>query len=116
MRGIVIGVIRDTNSDSDTYSPMMQACYRGLGVLVREVLTAREAVVGPLQRWIDHADPNGRTPLYCACIEGRAQVVALLLDKGRDTLDVNRATTGGSNPGSTPLMEACARGYTEIAA
>ena len=47
-RGVAVGVTRDTKSDSDAFSPMMQACDRGLGVLVREVLNARDAVVGPL--------------------------------------------------------------------
>ena len=110
MRGVAIGITRDTRSVSDTYSPMMQACGRGLEILVRAVLNARGAAEGQVKRWVDHADPDGRRPLHLACYNGHKEVVVVLVDKFRDTLDVNQAT----KEGATPLFFACGKGHEEI--
>ena len=88
---LVLGVARNTNSVTDDYSPMMQACGRGLSMLVRSVLEADDTTVGPQQRWTNHADPTGITPLYRACDEGHAKVVSVLLDKAGATVDANQA-------------------------
>jgi len=87
---LVVGVARNTGAVTDDYSPMMQACGRGLSMLVRAVLEADETTVGPHQRWANHADPTGRTPLYEACKEGHAKVVLVLLDKTGATVDANQ--------------------------
>ena len=50
--------------------------------------------------------------MLCACYEGHKEVVALLLDNARDTLDVNHATADGS----TPLYTSCLFDSPECAA
>ena len=42
---------------------------------------------------VNQAHTDGRTPLWMACQEGHAEVVSVLLDKARDTIDVNQART-----------------------
>ena len=81
---------------------MIQACERGLLILVQSVLSA--AAAGTRQRWWNHAEPNGQTPLCVACHAGHTKIVSLLLEKGRGTIDVNQAT---KEVGATPLFIAC---------
>ena len=45
-----------------------------------------------------------------ACQNGHAEVVALLLDKAGDTIDVNQASTDGR----TPLFAACYDGHVQV--
>ena len=101
-RGIASGVTRYTGSVTDCHSPMIQACERGLTVLLQSVLDA--AAAGNEQILWNHAEPNGQTPLCMACHAGHAMIVSLLLDKGRGTIDVNQAT---KEVGATPLYIAC---------
>ena len=49
---------------------------------------------------VNKADNDGDTPLYAACGNGRAEVVATLL---AENADVNQA----ANDGTTPLYAAC---------
>ena len=42
---------------------------------------------------------------------GHVEVVALLLDKARDTINVNQATT---DCGATPLIMACQEGHADV--
>ena len=118
VRGITLGVSRCfsdyTGADIDVFSPMMQACTRGLSALVGAVLDAPSAVVGPMDCLVNHSEPRyGITPLYTACVYGHIEVVQYLLDKAADTIDVNQATT---DDGSTPLFMACRGGHKEIVA
>ena len=59
---------------------------------------------------VNQASKQGVTPLHLACLDGHKEVVALLLEKFRDTLDVNQA----SKIGATPLHYACQNGHKEI--
>ena len=101
-RGIASGVTRNTGSVADCHSPMIQACERGLVVLLQSVLDAAAAENEQIL-W-NHAEPNGQTPLCMACYAGHAMIVSLLLEKGRGTIDVNQAT---KEVGATPLYIAC---------
>ncbi len=52
--------------------------------------------------YVNQARPDvGATPLLMACVQGHAEVVAVLLDKARDRIDVNQARTDTLYP--TPL-------------
>ena len=56
---------------------------------------------------VDHATPDGATPLYMACKKGFAECADHLLRSGAIA---NRATQAG---GFTPLWIACAKGHLE---
>ena len=55
---------------------------------------------------------NGITPLWVACQYGHTKAVSALLDKARDTVDVNQATTDGASP---LLMATLGNGHEAIA-
>ena len=54
----------------------------------------------------------GVTALLYACQNGHAEIVSLLLDEARDTIDVNQTAKIGM--GATPLCIACSRGNMEV--
>ena len=110
--GVGVGVSKTSDADTNLYSPMMQACFRGLLSLVRALLDAPEDVVGPLQRWVNHIGPKyGVNPLFVASQVGHADIVSLLLHKSGDVVDVNQGTT---DDGSTALITACEFGHIRV--
>ena len=112
MRGVAVGVSRYTTASTDLYSPMMQACHRGLDALVAAVLDAPTDVVGSVDRWVNHTEPqDGRGPLYVACRMGHTKVVEVLLEKAQGTINVNQART---DYGTTALFTACQHGRADI--
>ena len=107
-RGMAVGVTRDAGATTDLYSPMMQACRRGLSALVGAVLDG-----APFVHWVvNHVEPAaGATPLFAACDQGCLTVVRQLLQKAQGTIDVNKAQTGD---GATPLFVACSNGHVGV--
>merc|ERR1712054_623290 len=70
----------------------MWACERGLHILVDAVLTKPEH-----HRWVHDVDVYaGRTPLMLASWYGRTQTVQVLMQRCRDTIEVNKAANNGS--------------------
>ncbi len=59
-------------------------------------------------------DSHGAAPLHIAIMNGRADIVRLLLRHGADSEDSYRASFDGSRPNSTPLTMAIELGDAEV--
>jgi ankyrin repeat protein len=60
---------------------------------------------------VNAADARGITPLFYAAIEGKPDIIQLLLANGAE---VNTKTVGGDYPGDTPLHASASAGDTQI--
>ena len=99
-----VDVLPNATAKQLLQSKFVQACKIGDVEVVRKLLSTISVNQGTKK--------FGVTGLLYACQNGHAEIVVLLLDEARDTIDVNQAAITGI--GASPLCIACSRGHARI--
>ena len=102
-----VDVLSNTTAKQLVQNKFIQACKIGDMDAVRRLLH-QQSMISVNQG----TKVFGVTALLYACQNGHAEIVALLLDEARDTIDVNQTAKTGVK--ASPLCIACSRGNTKI--